>query len=385
VDERSQNRWRRRLVRAVARRLRAWAEAVLSEAPRPGAAGGPALAVPTVGPVEGAREEAEGPPAQWLRDVQALRAASAPPADWVARVRQGAPQLLARVERMSAPRAREFVPAAVEAPSRRERQAEPLEAASADQPERAAPRTRRTADSVEARSKPLEAQAAALRGPPLPSGEGRGEGARDRVPRPTARAQWMNPHPSPLPKGEGTSTGTTSSGHELPPVPRTRSLGPATLTQAEPPSAPTTSRSETPLPPASEPPRSPAPKVVRPPAPIEPLATRVAAPGEQPVPPPPPAYPWNSEPHVSHGRVPRMDRPILRTTQAPDPWPKLVEQFVSEAQPPAGAPSEAPEPRQLGGPWPELPESPQPDPVDGAILLQQWERLSRLDREQRGE
>jgi len=36
-------------------------------------------------------------------------------------------------------------------------------------------------------------------------------------------------------------------------------------------------------------------------------------------------------------------------------------------------------------PWPELPEPSSPDSPDGAVLLLYWERLNRLDREQRGE
>lgn len=36
-------------------------------------------------------------------------------------------------------------------------------------------------------------------------------------------------------------------------------------------------------------------------------------------------------------------------------------------------------------PWPELPEPSSPESPDGAVLLLYWERLNRLDREQRGE
>ncbi|MBI4538139.1 MAG: hypothetical protein HY704_01345 [Gemmatimonadetes bacterium] len=36
-------------------------------------------------------------------------------------------------------------------------------------------------------------------------------------------------------------------------------------------------------------------------------------------------------------------------------------------------------------PWPELPEDPEPDPLDGwDAALRGWERLQRLEREQRG-
>ncbi|AKJ07348.1 Hypothetical protein AA314_08974 [Archangium gephyra] len=36
-------------------------------------------------------------------------------------------------------------------------------------------------------------------------------------------------------------------------------------------------------------------------------------------------------------------------------------------------------------PWPEAPELPSPDPGDPLVVLRDWERLRRLEREQRGE
>jgi hypothetical protein len=65
-------------------------------------------------------------------------------------------------------------------------------------------------------------------------------------------------------------------------------------------------------------------------------------------------------------------------------WPDLAEKEEQQpAQPPA-TPPERPGIR-WSAPWPELPEALPADPAEAGALLRQWERLSRLDREQRGE
>jgi hypothetical protein len=42
-------------------------------------------------------------------------------------------------------------------------------------------------------------------------------------------------------------------------------------------------------------------------------------------------------------------------------------------------------PAREAHPWPELPEPQQVEVMDGEAALREWERLHRLDREQRGE
>jgi hypothetical protein len=65
-------------------------------------------------------------------------------------------------------------------------------------------------------------------------------------------------------------------------------------------------------------------------------------------------------------------------------WPDLLEQ---EEQRLAQRASEAPARPEIRwtGPWPDLPDVLPAEPAEAEALLRQWERLTRLDREQRGE
>lgn len=95
-------------LRAVARKMKAWAESVLSEEESDFAAALAQARVPAEPAsrpsTDGARTASTsvtvtappvglGPPEHWLRDVQGRRA-QGPPADWVARVRKVAPHLV---------------------------------------------------------------------------------------------------------------------------------------------------------------------------------------------------------------------------------------------------------------------------------------------------
>ncbi|MCP3166954.1 hypothetical protein [Myxococcus qinghaiensis] len=95
-------------LRAVARKMKAWAESVLSEEESDFAAALAQARVPTQRSsppsTDGARATSTpvtvtappvglGPPEHWLRDVQGRRP-QGPPADWVARVRKVAPHLV---------------------------------------------------------------------------------------------------------------------------------------------------------------------------------------------------------------------------------------------------------------------------------------------------
>ncbi len=114
--------------------------------------------------------------------------------------------------------------------------------------------------------------------------------------------------------------------------------------------------------------------------------------------PEPLAFPWPSpaevqaaslkrepEPPVSAAPLPVSQWPAAPRIQSPVPAPSLEwpAEVASASDGRAGADALP----DSGGdyPWPELPEPPSPEPADEAVLLHQWERLLRLEREQRGE
>jgi hypothetical protein len=70
-----------------------------------------------------------------------------------------------------------------------------------------------------------------------------------------------------------------------------------------------------------------------------------------------------------HGREPGGEAAPAEAFR-PHPWPEL---------PPA--PSSPSEPLA----WPELPPAPAAEPMGVLVELREWERLRRLEREQRGE
>lgn len=97
-----------------------------------------------------------------------------------------------------------------------------------------------------------------------------------------------------------------------------------------------------------------------------------------------PLYPWKEEPRAVPRR-PSRELPLVDLdTLINCSWPPLA----NEAEPKSTSVSPvAPEPLEehRGGPWPELPEPPPADSTEAQAALRQWERLSWLDREQRGE
>jgi hypothetical protein len=96
VNDRREKPRRRSVLRVLARWVKGWAESVLEEeAPR---VPPPPVAPPMAGN--------GSPPEHWLQLVQSAR--RGPPADWVERVRQGAPHLL---EKLEVPRASVQTPA----------------------------------------------------------------------------------------------------------------------------------------------------------------------------------------------------------------------------------------------------------------------------------
>ncbi len=99
---------------------------------------------------------------------------------------------------------------------------------------------------------------------------------------------------------------------------------------------------------------------------------------------PPAVYPWNEEPAAERKAASEQEPSEELSTLIERSWPDLAEK---EEQPPAQPPSEGPERPEIrwSGPWPELPEASPAESEEAGALLRQWERLSRLDREQRGE
>jgi hypothetical protein len=96
------------------------------------------------------------------------------------------------------------------------------------------------------------------------------------------------------------------------------------------------------------------------------------------------AYPWSEEPAVVRQRDPvqeiQEDLPALIERS----WPPLAERTERELE---LSPQAEPMPAEArrSGPWPDLPEPPPAESAEAGALLRQWERLGRLDREQRGE
>ncbi|HLL00858.1 MAG TPA: hypothetical protein VK539_09745 [Myxococcaceae bacterium] len=350
------------LVRVVAQRLKAWAEAVLAEA-ETGAESEPARAPvaprgaaarveapPRADPPEPVEnEDSEGPPAQWLRDVEALR--GGPPADWLRHARRSAAPPRDWVERRNAVRPASAV---VEPDS--------------------------TTASDEAREAEVRRAEPAL----LP------EDWQESAARPPAlRGEWLTP-----PRG---SSGRERAGQQ--PVPsRVEPPGPSVVSPAEAVD-PSVARPA----PSPEPwvePRPARPSVAAAPrveAPVgarrseeqaPPRAPEPVAPGDAPLPPAPFRRSEPSPPVAALAPLPARPSAPEGNVLPPAPAaPARVSGFEEEASSKRPGPSASPElfTPQDRWPWPELPEHSTSDAADGAVLLLYWERLNRLDREQRGE
>lgn len=285
-----------------------------------------------------ARLEALGSaPAHWVRDVQALQ--GGPPADWMERVRRGSPLVPTSLTQLMAARLTAIAPRPAEPSVSNPPEARVGEAPFLPAPPPAPPRSSEMAP----------------REPSFPVGTSPDQETRE----PSRLIRWLGvlgasrlEHPEPRAGSESFS-----------PIPRVEVSAraqPVRVVMFAPRRAPAR-------------------------APSEPS---VARPGEEPVPStqaqtlPIVAYPWGEEPVVSRkvdAEPPQHDLSALIASS----WPSLADESTPEANSPPRFSAEAPEARR-SAPWPDLPEPPT-DSAEEMALLQQWERLSRLDREQRGE
>lgn len=352
------------LVRVVAQRLKAWAEAVLAEA-ETGAGSEPARAPvapqgaaarveapPRAAPPEPVEhEDSEGPPAQWLRDVEALR--GGPPADWLRHARRSAAPPRDRVERRNAVRPASAVvePASTSTPASSEaREMEVLRAEPALLPE----------DWQES-----------VPQPPAPRGEWltppRGPSGRERAGQQPAPSRVEPPEPSVVPPAEAVEPSVARPAPSPEPWVEPRPARPSVAAEPRVEAPVRALRSEEPAPP-----RAPEPVAPRD-APLPPVPFRRS----EPAPLVETLAPLPARPSMPEGNI-----------LAPAPAaPARSSLFEDEAPSRRLGPSASPEPStsQDRWPWPELPEHSTSDTADGAVLLLYWERLNRLDREQRGE
>jgi len=377
--------------------MKSWAEAVLADEEEPGPAPSrveapepappPLMGAVRAPPAGGAAARGmaaggdSGPPAHWLRDIEAR--GGGPPADWVTRVRQGAPSLLDRRvhEGRVAPDAGQVAPLPAQAPVKESRPAPPR-----------AP----TASAREAHGPWGEAPTSRLRTPsPLPGVDaGAAEpgrhpswsaGVDPGAPGTVRPASWSAGLEPPLPPP---GTRPRPSRHTVPrgpPGSETRALPPREGPSPAPglPVSFLEDRSSE----DGAPPRTPAPdsRVVYLP-PREILAPR--RPERPPTFPGPrvqvlsiegePVGVREPRPHASDedrgAGARRVREPVAEAAPveapAPHPWPEL---------PPAVAPSAE------ASVWPELLPAPAGEPTGALVELREWERLRRLEREQRGE
>jgi hypothetical protein len=332
VGERAQSRWRDRLLRALARWIKAWAESILAQAPEPEEQ--PPAPPPAPREVARARPPSEPPP-QWVRDVQSLQAG--PPADWVERVRRGAPQLLSPSER--APSRRHAAPPSppIAAPAVGKHEAPRVEPPLVEEPR---PRVRSGGE---------DARGEAEERPSRPSGPSAPEPVRQpyrlaQTGRLESRTLEQTRIIAPPTKSTLAQPESGHAGSARPPA-----------TSLEPREGASTAWAEAVV-----------PSVSRQPAPSAPAPTRGPDPVER--------REWHADSSSPpSGREPAPGN--APSAQPSLPWPPLPKESLLEAG------SELPS----RGPWTELPDAPPTEPSEGAALLLQWERLERLDREQRGE
>ena len=367
MDERAQRRWRGRLARAMVRRLRAWAEAVLAEP----AGTGPALRL-EVPPQEEASPS--GTPAGWLKDVQGLKAS--PPADWVEFVRRNARNAPVRMaNRVSAPRLAPAEPPAPQPALPAACEVRTAEVAPTVVPQ---PPRRESSEGTsfipgtpvspkgwlsEPQAGPRAGQRAGTPRPPASATPGAST-PRVSLPPVFQELPVERPRARPVPRfepREASPTGPSRSevlGQLLRPGP-----------QAQPPDSRADAYARILTPILSRPRHSEVRSAVK------------ARPREQPS----AALPfWSEEPAVERradsGQGPQEDLAALIERS----WPDLAEkEEQQQAQPPTTLPERSE--IRWSAPWPDLPEAPSADPAEAGALLRQWERLSRLDREQRGE
>lgn len=397
ADEKGKTRGPGRLTRFVAWRVKRWAGSVLHGRRAPEEEGAapeqapPAEAAPPSEPVSSqeaappseappspepfAEGAPSGPPAHWLRDVGALQ--RGPPADWVERVRKGAPHLLERMGlRYRLGQIPPELAASLVAVERPERESElpPGEAPS---------------EAPSPLPEPLEAGARRAEPRPFAPIESPLQARRELAPAPVQRAPRVAPRPE-------RTVGAPVSRALAPPVsePLPGEAGEASAPARVPPEAPhpeapprepeaprvTRPRApaveRAPLPPVEraasmQPPRSP---VTRAPEP-EPPAPEVAAPARGAV--LAPAPPLEAESLAYRAAQASSREPTFR----PQPAGRARTEVLRVDVPvPVLAPREA----RVAPVWPELPEAQGAESVDGSAVLREWERMRRLEREQRG-
>ncbi|QSQ23054.1 hypothetical protein JY651_49570 [Pyxidicoccus parkwayensis] len=404
MAELQQTPWRAAWVRAVARKVKAWAESVLAEeaqtasatgAPRPESVATKApVATPPLGPLSpGATlEDLE---ARWLRDLEARR--RVPMGDWVARSSKGAPRVpedLAReglvpprgpgvaagMPRRPTPR----VPSVTEAPRSvvqylSPSEAEPRGAESDLRPEPPFPFD--TARAPRPMPSPIASRWSAMPAPrsepepmrstpPSSWGLGPENFAAFRVPptRTPVSAESrlpLAPVPREVPSAEPGAPSRRSPWDDLPPF-ASEARDTRTPTRVPPLSMPLSEEA----PPAftEHVKSSPALDLPRVPAPWQ---QRDEGPGPR------------SEPReLPRSRVSYLpDEGPWDDARAPLTWrPRLVEAPLPTPPDAHDEPASS-----TGSPWPELPPAPVPESTETVVELRQWERRRRLDREQRGE
>jgi hypothetical protein len=338
----------------MARRLKAWAEAVFSE---------PSEAKPV-----------SSPPTGWLKAMQGLK--SGPPADWVEFVRRNARNGPVRMaNRISAPQ-----PAASAEPP--PPQLSPLATRGVRAEEKAAlPETPAPPKGPSFMGEILAVPRAEQR--VETSGASAIETPRAVVPRRAPAPTFQEfrverPMERPMHRFEPREASS--------PVPPRREVPeqvPSPGQQVHPP----TSRAEAHGPPEPERTRADGSPVARILAPLtsspqhtEARSAAAAMPRERiPV-----AYPWGEEPAVERPIAPEQEPQEDLPTLIERSWPDLLEKEERQVARPPSEPPARPEIRWTG-PWPELPEVLPAESAEAEAVLRQWERLTRLDREQRGE
>jgi hypothetical protein len=399
------------LVRAVARWVKGWAESVLKEpdasvalpvddSRSPGETAGATVSVPPP-----SQESAGGPPEHWLRLVRSKR--PGPPADWVERVRRGAPHLLEGLELegegseafAGPPKAEPLSPTAPVGPPRGEtvpvtRTAPTPQARPRIGLGRVGTPPRR---ELEAHPSPAPVSPVERHGDSWPvrptETRARGDTASSeprRSPAPSSTGSHPGEHLSRRPRAHGPESpaperplreaprgGRLSSSEET--APSTRS------TDAREGARSTRARglSLRPLPETSFPERSPgsAPFLARHSGELRnvPVFSRERGvwPGsarEDFAPP--------SRPHASLTAAP----PVARSSSlvSSEPAPRELSFLREEGRAETSSPDVA-SLSDVSHAWPEPPELPSIEPTDPLAMLRDWERLRRLEREQRGE
>ncbi|MCP3141710.1 hypothetical protein [Pyxidicoccus xibeiensis] len=418
MAETSQTWWRGAWVRAVARTVKAWAEAVLSEEARTAAVPRPEAPGPTPAAPKDAGNEATGAAGssvealeeRWLRDVQARQRGAA--ADWEARVKRRAPHLLEGMTRegRAPPRPRVASPRPGALPFARTAVKELHPVMRPEPPQREHDvEVRRDARSEAPVPVGAVGAARAPEPPPAPAplptrtGEARPEPGPDAVPPMRQESSWglglelpaaFTSRPSPV----------AGPARAAPPAPRSENGTPARRSRWDD------------LPAFAD---EPSPRELRA-VPLLPEEERTLTELISMLPPVtvPRPRPSVGEGNGAVSRMEDREAPRNRVTFSVDddawagaqshlPW-GVREPAASASSPvpvvpvvpvpvapvtPQGFPSLEGEARSTGGapasepahPWPELPPAPPEENVEVATELRQWERLRRLDREQRGE